>query len=147
MVSDPEDWEEGGRTGNGNEVDEEEWAMSDHHLIWETYKVRVQRDAVRRIVDWDKLMGIAKELEEGEAGEEGRWYEGLLGESNYDKLIGLRAQCLKDSRHKHWWPISTYNIPTKDNSSRLPRPPVKPRTLTAQVNLRKHLRYPLRPRD
>ena len=39
LVPDPEDWEERGESKNENE--EEEERMSNHHLIWGTYKVEV----------------------------------------------------------------------------------------------------------
>ena len=63
----------------------------------------MDRDAVRKVVDWEKLKGITKGLEEGGVKEEDKWYEELRGESNYDKLMDLRAQCLKDSRQGKRW--------------------------------------------
>ena len=43
--------------------------------------------------------GEAKEDNgEGEVKAEDKWHEELRGESNYDKLMDLNAQCLKESR-------------------------------------------------
>ena len=83
-------------------MEEEEWGLSDYRLIWGTYKARVDRDVVRKVVDKERLKGITKGLEEGGVKEDHKWYEELRGESNYDKLMNLRAQCLKDSWQEKW---------------------------------------------
>ena len=45
--------------------EEEEWDLSDYRLIWGTYKARVDKDVVRKVVDRERLKGITKGLEEG----------------------------------------------------------------------------------
>ena len=62
-MSDLEEWEEG--RSEEAEEEEEEWGMSDHRLIWGTHKTVVQREAVRKVVDWDKLQDTVKEVKEG----------------------------------------------------------------------------------
>ena len=46
----------------GKNGEEEEWGMSDHRLIWGTHKEVRQGDAVRKVVDWDKLKDTIKEV-------------------------------------------------------------------------------------
>ena len=48
-MSDLEEWEEGG--SKDGEEKEEEWGMSDHWLIWGTYREMVWRNAARKVVD------------------------------------------------------------------------------------------------
>ena len=93
LVSDLEEWEEG---------EDEEWGLSNHQLIWGTLKVEVQKDAVRKVVDWDRLKELVKSIQEGQVEEEDRWYDELLGDSPYDKMKSLFAQLLKTSRQGKW---------------------------------------------
>ena len=55
-------------------------------MIWGTYKGVVQRDAVQKVVDWDKLKDTVKGVQEGGVEEEDGWYNKLPGDSPYDKL-------------------------------------------------------------
>ena len=108
LVSDPEEWEEGrNKDKKEGEEEEEEWGMSDHQMIWGTHKGVVQRDAVWKVVDWDKLKDTVKGVQEGGVEEEDGWYNKLPGDSPYDKLQSLQAQHLKTSHQgkwaKRWW--------------------------------------------
>lgn len=87
MVSNLEEWQEGKTERKQHEEDkadkedkeeEEELGLSDHRLIWGTYRESIQRDAVRKIVDW------------GDAGLEDERYNSLQGDTAYDKLKALR---------------------------------------------------------
>ena len=82
--------------------EEHEWGMSDHCLIWGRFKAAVQRDRVRKVVDWEKLTGIIKGVKEAGIEKENDWYKNLPGRSYYDKMVSLRARCLKDSQQGKW---------------------------------------------
>ena len=81
--------------------------MSDHRMIWGTQKAVVQKDAIRKVVDWDRLKDTVKGVQEGGVKEEDKWYDELLGDSPYNKLKSLHAEHLKTSRQgkwaKRWW--------------------------------------------
>ena len=53
-----------------------------------------RREAVRKVVDWDRLREVVKGIKEGELSEEERWYDELPGISTYEKLKSLRLQNL-----------------------------------------------------
>ena len=42
----------------------------------------MQKDAVRKVVDWDKLKEVVKGVQEGGVNEEDKWYNDLLGNTN-----------------------------------------------------------------
>ena len=90
---DPKEWEEGRSKGG----EEEEWGMSDHQMIWGTYKMVVQKDTVRKVVDWDRLKDTVEGVQEGGVKGEDRWYDELPGDSPYDKIKSLYTQHLKTS--------------------------------------------------
>ena len=80
LVSDLDGWVE------GKNEEEEEWGMSDHRLIWGTHNEVVKRDAMWKVVDWDKLRDTVKGVQEGGVEEEDGWYAKLLGDSPYNML-------------------------------------------------------------
>ena len=56
----------------GHEEDKEkEGGISDHRLIWSTYDARVERDAMRKVVDWEKC-GLGEIKGNGEVNPRGR---------------------------------------------------------------------------
>ena len=76
-------------------------------MIWGSYKATAQKDAMRKVVDWDRIKDTVKNVQEGGVSEEDKWYDGLQGNLPYDKLKSLHVQYLRSSRQgkwaKRWW--------------------------------------------
>ena len=81
---------------------ETEWGLSDHSAITGVVRVDVLEGLVdyREAVDWDVVAVTV-------ADEEGGWYEGLTGDSAYERLVDFRRRYLKRvrlcGRSKRWW--------------------------------------------
>ena len=59
---------------------------------------KMQKDAVREVVDWERLKETVKGMQEGDVREKNRWYGELRSDSPYAKMKGLHVQQLKTSR-------------------------------------------------
>ena len=78
-----------------------DWLLSDYAGIGGSLVVdELRRVDEREIIDWDKLALTLAEEDEG-------WYQGLVGETAYDKLLDLQRKHLKKlrvyGRSKRWW--------------------------------------------
>lgn len=88
---DLEQWVEGGRRAVTLNRSEEGWSIFNYHLIWGIVKTEVLKDIARKVVDWEKLKDITKEVKERGVEEEHNRYKNLSGKSYYDKMVSLRA--------------------------------------------------------
>ena len=78
-----------------------DWLLSDHSSIGGSLVIGEVRRADRReVVDWNRLAATLTDQDE-------RWYNDLVGETAYDKLLDLRRNHLKllkvCGRSKWWW--------------------------------------------
>ena len=81
--------------------EEGDWLLSDHSGIGGSLVIGdVARADRREVIDWDRLATTLADEDEG-------WYDGLVGETAYDKLLDLRRRHLKSikvcGRSKRWW--------------------------------------------
>ena len=66
-----------------------DWLLSDHSSIGVSLVIgEVRRPDRREVVDWDRLAATLTDEDE-------RWYNDLVGETAYDKLLDLRQKHLK----------------------------------------------------
>ena len=78
------------------------WGLSDHCAIGGEALVEVGggRELVREGIDWPKVACTLLDAGEG-------WYDGLVGESAYEKLLNFREKHMKrlriGGRSKRWW--------------------------------------------
>ena len=78
------------------------WGLSDHCAIGGESLVEVGggRELVREGIDWPLVACTLLDADEG-------WYDGLLGESAYEKLVDFRRRHVKSlrigGRSKRWW--------------------------------------------
>ena len=87
------------------------WLLSDHYIITGTIKLRedLPPPPPREIIDIKAIGLIFDSMSKVSESEQEEWYEGLEGDSAYNKLMGLVASCRRLFRHhersKRWWDL------------------------------------------